>query len=239
MVRDFVVGGLASARAVTSSEERELGVLVLDIGGGTTDIAVISRGVLCHLAVISLGGGHLTFDLAAGLRTPIVAAERLKCSYGAAFAQTVYLDDVVEVASTGVRPPRLVSRKTLVQLLEPRVRELLEIVKAEMVSFELLKIAHAGVVLSGGGAQLSGIDTVAEQVLGLPVRIGSFSEVSSSSENVVNPVFSACVGAGLEAGSAVNSFYSPSRAYSPFTNSETVPFTKWIRHIGDWLGQHF
>jgi len=239
MVRDFVVGGLASARAVTSNEERELGVLVLDIGGGTTDISVISRGVLCHLAVSSLGGGHLTFDLAAGLRTPIVAAERLKCSHGAALAQTVHLDDVVEVASIGVRPPRLVSRKTLVQLLEPRVRELFEIVKAEMVGSELLKIAHAGVVLCGGGAQLIGIDSVAEDILGLPVRIGSFSEISSSSENVFNPVFSACVGAGLVAGSTPGFQSIPTRAYSSFTNAKAVPLTKWMRHIGDWLGQHF
>lgn len=231
MVKEFVVGGFAAARAVTSEEERELGVVVLDIGSGTTDVTVMVRGAVRHLSVIPVGGGHFTFDLAAGLKTPLVAAERLKCAYGEARIRSVSGDEAIEVASTGKRAPRYVTRRALAEILEPRVRDLFEMVGREIARTGYDKYVHAGVVLTGGSAKLLRIDALAEDVLCCPVRIGAPLSVSGSFEGGYDPSCAAVVGAGMLEASL--------SAHSPMASRGCSPLTKWVKGVGNWLGQHF
>src|SRR5690606_2059975 len=155
-VKDIALSPIASGKAVLSPEEQELGVCVIDIGGGTTDLAVFHGGAVRHTAVISVGGNHLTNDIAAGLRTPLAAAERIKCQHGVAHAQRGRAGDSFEVPSTGGRPPRLISRTALAEIIEPRVTEIFALVEKELTRSESQEFLSSGIVLTGGSAQLAG-----------------------------------------------------------------------------------
>jgi cell division protein FtsA len=171
-VRDIMFSSLASARAVLSPEEQELGVCLLDIGGGTTDLTVFHAGAVAHTAVISVGGNHITNDIAAGLRTPIAAAEEIKCRYGNAMSGAGK-EETIEVASTGGRSSRVLSRVVLSEIVEPRVNEILQMAQRELVRSGCYDFLTSGLVLTGGSASLGGLSAMAEQVFNLPVRIGS------------------------------------------------------------------
>ena len=194
-VQDIVLGPLASAKAVLAPEEQELGVCVVDIGGGTSDIIVFHGGSVRHTSVISVGGGHITNDIAAGLRTPIGSAEEMKCRHGMALASLVSRDETIEVPSTGGRPPRVISKQVLAEIIEPRVSELFHLIRRDLDKAGVLEICTSGMVLTGGAASLKGMCELAEQICGVPVRLGSPSSVGGLSDIVRAPEYA--VGVGL------------------------------------------
>lgn len=182
-VRDTVLEQVAAAEACLSDHERELGVGLIDIGGGTTDLAIFERGSVWHTSVLPVGGEHFTNDLAIGLRTPAPDAERLKLRYGCAMASMIHEDEAIEVPSVGGRKPRLLSRQVMAEILQPRAEEVFALLHEEISRSGFDRILNAGVVLAGGGSLLPGIPEVAEQVFDLPVRTG----VPQGAEGLVEP----------------------------------------------------
>ena len=193
-VVDMVLQPLASSEAVLTPEERELGVAMVDLGGGTTDLAIFSEGSIRHTAVLPIGGQHLTTDLAIGLRTPQTEAERLKIRKGVALAELVKDDDMVEVPSVGDRPARTLSRKLLAEIIEPRVEEMFDLVHREITRTGYEGILAAGVVITGGTSMLEGMLEAAERVLDLPVRRGIPNGVGGLRDIVSNPMYATGVG---------------------------------------------
>ncbi len=176
-VAGVVLEQLASAEAVLSPEEMELGVALLDIGGGTSDLAVFSDGAIKHTFVLGLGGNNLTNDLSIGLRTPMKEAERLKEMHGCAMSSMIDKDQTIEVPSVGGRTPRKLSRRVMGEILEPRVEEMLSLINREMSDLKVSEgrvkdLVNVGIVITGGTALLANIQELAEQIFDLPVRIG-------------------------------------------------------------------
>lgn len=193
-VTDVVLEQLASAYAVLSDDERELGVALVDIGGGTTDIAIFCNGSIQHTSVIPIGGQHLTNDIAVGLRTPQENAEEIKKCYGSASAKMIGKDEVIEVPSIGARPGRLLRRQILGDILEPRVEEIFELIAQEINKAGLRELLASGVVITGGSALLPGMVEVAEHVIGLPVRRGAPQGVGGLLDVVSSPIYATGVG---------------------------------------------
>jgi cell division protein FtsA len=193
-VKDIVLEPLASAEAVLNDDERELGVCLIDIGGGTSDIAVFADGSIKHTSVLGLGGYHLTNDVAVGLRTPFEDAERIKIRFGVASARYLSSDDVITVPSVGGRRPREMSRKLLCEILEPRVDEILTLVRQELVKAGLQSRIPSGVVITGGCAALEGMQELAEEIFEVPVRIGVPSRVAGLQDVVRSPMYATAVG---------------------------------------------
>jgi cell division protein FtsA len=196
-VVDIVLEPLASAEAVVADDERDLGVCLIDIGGGTTDIAVFAEGAIKHTSVLGLGGYHVTNDIAVGLRTPFDEAERIKKRFGAASARMLGSDDVLTVPSVGGRRPREVSRKILCEIIEPRVDEILSLSRQEIIKSGLEDKMPSGVVLTGGCAALAGIGDLAEEIFESPVRIGQPSRVGGLQDVVKSPMYATGVGLAL------------------------------------------
>lgn len=193
-VVDMVLQPLASSEAVLTPEERELGVAMVDLGGGTTDLAIFAEGSIRHTAVLPIGGQHLTTDLAIGLRTPQGEAERLKIRKGVALAELVKDDEMVDVPGVGDRPARTLSRKLLAEITEPRVEEMFDLVRREIMRTGYEGILAAGVVITGGTSMLEGILEAAERVLDLPVRRGVPNGVGGLRDIVSNPMYATGVG---------------------------------------------
>ncbi|HYD49326.1 MAG TPA: cell division protein FtsA [Terriglobales bacterium] len=197
-VEDLVLEPLAAAEAVLSQEEKELGVALLDIGAGTTDVLVFHRGALRHTAVLSLGGNHITSDIAAGLRTPFRDAEIIKHRSGYALASSVGRDQSVEVPTVGGRNPRLISRQALARIIEARVEEILALARNQIVKCGAENELGSGVVLTGGAAMMEGLVPLAEQVFQFPVRLGSVLALDNITEGagatVNSPAYAAAVG---------------------------------------------
>jgi len=193
-VADIVLEPLASAEAVLAEEEKELGVALVDVGGGTTDLAIFASGAIQHTSVIPLGGNHLTNDIAVGLRTPMQEAERIKIQYGSAQVQMLERDETIEVPSVGGRAPRVLSRRILCEIIEPRVEELFQLVHREIQKAGQEDLLASGVVLTGGSTQLAGMPELAEEVLGLPVRRGSPRNVGGLIDVVKSPAYATAVG---------------------------------------------
>ena len=198
-VASVVLEQLASASAVLSAEEKDLGVALLDIGGGTSDLAIFSEGAIKHTYVLGLGGNNLTNDLSIGLRTPMKEAERLKEVYGCAIASMIDKDQAIEVPSVGGREPRRLSRRVMGEILEPRVEEMLTLINQEMSEvgeddIPYKDYATAGLVLTGGTALLENIRELAEQIFDLPVRIGAPMEVGGVTDIVNTPQCATGVG---------------------------------------------
>jgi cell division protein FtsA len=171
-VADIVLQQLASAEAVLSEEEKELGAALVDIGGGTTDIAVFHQGAIAHTAVIVVGGNHITQDIATGLRTPQAEAEAIKIKYGCALSSMVSKEETIEVPSVGDRKPRILSRQLLTEIIEPRVEEIFSLVHREIQKTGYEDLLASGLVITGGSTLLEGMSELAEDVTGLPVRRG-------------------------------------------------------------------
>ncbi|MFL5370586.1 MAG: cell division protein FtsA [Myxococcales bacterium] len=193
-VSDIVLEPLASAEAVLAEEEKELGVALVDVGGGTTDLAIFVNGAIQHTSVIPLGGNHLTNDIAVGLRTPMHEAERIKIQYGSAQSQVLERDETIEVPSVGGRAPRVLSRRILCEIIEPRVEELFQLVHREIQKAGQEDLLASGVVLTGGSTQLAGMAELAEEVLGLPVRRGVPRNVGGLTDVVSSPAHATAVG---------------------------------------------
>jgi len=194
-VEDIVLQQLASSEAVLTQEEKELGVVLVDIGGGTTDIAVFHKGSIKHTSVIPFAGDHITQDIAFGLRTPIEEAERIKCRYGCALQAIVPPEETFEVPPVGEgQRPRVVSRQLLAEIIEPRVEEILRMVGEEIERTGYMKFVPAGVVLTGGTAIMEGIIDMASDIFDLPVRRGYPRGVGGLVDIVQNPQYATAVG---------------------------------------------
>jgi len=198
-VEELVLEPLASADAVLTQDERDLGVALLDIGGGTTDVAIFYEGSVRHTAVIGLGGSNVTNDLAIGLRTPVERAEQLKLQSGCALTSMVRPQEVVQVPSVGGRSDREVSRHMLAMMIEPRIEEIFELSKKEIRTNHIADLLGAGVVLTGGASSLMGMPELAEQVFDLPVRRGFPMGITGLTEAVCDPRFATGVGLAIHA----------------------------------------
>lgn len=190
----LILEPLASAEAVLDDEERRQGVVLIDIGGGTTDVAVFIDGAVYHTSVLPVGGYHLTHDLVVGLRTPFLAAERVKAAYGHAIPSAVSVDQEVEIDAFGNERHRMFSRRRICEILQARTEEILEMVLVEIRRAGFEELISAGLVLTGGTANLSGIDELAEQVLEMPARIGVPNKIRGLTEAVANPACATSVG---------------------------------------------
>jgi len=201
-VDDLVLEQLSSGNAVLSDDEKDLGVCLVDMGGGTTDMAVFTEGAIRHTAVIPIAGDQVTNDIAVALRTPTQHAEEIKIKYACALTQLAKSEETIEVPSIGDRPPRRLSRQTLAEVVEPRYEELLTLVQAELRRSGFEDLVPAGVVLTGGSAKMEGVVELAEEVFHMPVRLGLPQCVAGLADVVRNPIYATGVGLLLYAGSS-------------------------------------
>ena len=230
-VNDIVLEQLASSEAVLSSDEKELGVAIVDIGGGTTDIAVFSEGSIKHTAVLSLGGNYLTSDIAVGLRTPVIEAEKIKIKYGCAYTPVILKDDVIEVPSVGGRKPRKISRQILGEIIEPRMEEILNLVHREIVKSGYDDLLGAGIVLTGGTVLLEGITSLAEQIFNMPVRIGCPTGIGGLTDIVNSPMYATGVGLVV--------YGSKDQYRNIFKKSEGNIFNRVMKRMKRWFTEFF
>ncbi len=193
-VDDIVLEQLASSFAVLTEDERELGVCLVDIGGGTTDIAVFAGGAIQHTAVIPIAGDQVTNDIAISMRTPTQYAEDIKIKYACALSQLANPDETIEVPSVGDRPPRRLARQTLAEIVEPRYEELFTLIREELRRSGFEELIAAGVVITGGSAKMEGAVELAEEVFHMPVRLGIPQHVAGLVEVVRNPIHATGVG---------------------------------------------
>ena len=193
-VYDIVLESLASSEAVLTDEERNLGVALIDFGGGTTDLAIFSQGSIKHTFVLTLGGDNVTNDIAIGIRTPFKEAEKIKIKYGCGLTSLIGEDETIEVPGVGDRKPRTISRRLLGEILEPRVEELFSLIYQEMVRSGYDDLVSSGVVVTGGSAILPGVPEIVEQVFNMPARIGYPASIGGLKEIVNSPMYSTAVG---------------------------------------------
>ena len=193
-VEDIVLEQLASSYAVLTEDEKELGICLVDIGGGTTDIAVFNNGAIRHTAVIPIAGDQVTNDIALSMRTPTQYAEEIKIKYACALSQLANLDETIEVPSVGDRPPRRLARQTLAEVVEPRYEELFGLIRDELRRSGCENGIAAGIVLTGGSAKMEGAVELAEEVFHMPVRLGVPQQVRGLGDVVRNPIHSTGIG---------------------------------------------
>ncbi len=232
-VADIVLEQLASSEAVISPEEKEIGVALIDIGGGTTDIAIFVDGAIKHTSVLSLGGNHLTNDIAVGLRTPMAEAEKIKQKYGCCFSSLVGKDETIEVPSVGGRKPRVLSRQLLAEILEPRMEEIFTLVNREIVKSGYEDRIASGVVLTGGTSILEGTPELAEQVFNLPVRRG----LPQNLGGLVDVVNSTAYATGV--GLVVYGSKNQGIREFPTVQTDDNVFRRVARRMKEWFGEFF
>ncbi len=228
-VESLILDPLASAEAVLEPEERKQGVVLVDIGGGTTGIAVFLDGSVFYTSVLPVGGNHLTRDLVVGLRCPYQVAEETKANYGCAIPSMVEADESVELDCFGSERQKSVPRRRLCEILQARCEEILEMVMTEVKRSVHDDIVSAGLVLTGGTAKLRGIDLLAEQVTGLPVRIGIPLHLQGLSETLADPAYATSVGLLQWALNENRLLYGSQRA------GPSLAFGGWLRRVGQWM----
>lgn len=231
-VLDIVLEPLASAESVLSPEEKELGVAMIDIGGGTTDVTIFHAGAIKHTAVLPIGGNHLTNDIAAGLRTPSSSAEEIKRRYGVALSSLVQTSETIEVPSTGGREPRVMPRTLLAEIIQPRMEEILHLVKREIVRSGFDEYLVGGIVLTGGSVLLEGMGELGEQVFSMPVRVGYPSGVGGLVDVVHSPAFA--TGVGLVLYGARTGEVKAIRA-----STRKGVFERVRTRMSEWFTEHF
>ena len=231
-VDDIILEPLASSQAVLIDDEKELGVCLIDIGGGTTDIAIFTDGAIRHTAVIPIAGDQVTNDIAVALRTPTQHAEVLKVKYACALTSLAAPHETIEVPGVGKRPEQRISRQMLASVVEPRYEELLNLVRAEIRRAGYEDLIAAGVVLTGGSARMEGLVELAESIFQTPIRLGIPNNVSGLGETLSNPVYATGVGLLMfgMGGSARGHIYEKSEASGLRTT--------WNR-VRDWLRTNF
>ena len=232
-INKMILQPLASGQAVLTEDEKDLGVCVIDIGGGTTDIAVYTNGAIRHTAVIPVAGDLITKDLAQALRTPHSAAEYIKINHGVALATMDGLDDMIEVPSVGDRNPRQISRRTLASVIGPRVEEILELTLNELRRSGFPEdVLTSGIVLTGGASLLPGMVELAEDVFNLPARIGVPQEMGGVSERIRNPRYATAIGLLQSACEEENKTDMPVAAASE-------PKDSWLKKLQTWFKNNF
>lgn len=232
-VSDIVLQQIASSEAVLEHDEKELGVTLIDIGGGTTDIAIYHNGTIKHTGIISLGGNQVTGDIAIGLRTPVSEAEKIKKKYGCAMTSMVDRNDAIDVPSVGGRETRTVSKQILSEIIEPRLEELFQLVNAEIGSSGYDAMTASGIVLTGGTASMDGIVELAEQVFNMPVRRGLPTGISGLVDVVKSPMYSTGVGLVLYGSRQL----TPKR--NRFGRGDKNTFNKLFARMKGWTKEFF
>ncbi len=200
-VNDLILQPLASSRAVLSEDEKDLGVCLVDIGGGTTDIAIFTHGAIRHTAVIPIAGDQITNDIAMALRTPTQDAETIKIRHGVSLRQLADANEMVEVPGIGERAPRMLSRQTLAEVIEPRVEELFSLVQKVLRESGFEELLSSGIVLTGGSATMQGMVELGEEIFHMPVRIGLPRYSGGLADVVRNPRYATAMGLLLEGAS--------------------------------------
>jgi cell division protein FtsA len=231
-VRDIVLQQLASSEATLTPEEKELGCILVDIGGGTTDVAVFVEGSIYHTAVLAVGGDLLTNDIAIGLRTPHPEAESLKRKYGCALASMTRPDEKIEVPSVGGRRPRILSRQTLCEIIQPRLEELFALVDRDVRRAGYVGRVNGGVVVTGGASIMEGVPELAEQVFDMPVRRGIPRGVGGLTDVISSPMYATGVGLGL-----YGAAHRDRRKFRQVTDRNI--FDKVVARMKEWFGEIF
>ena len=193
-VYDIILESLASSEAILNDEERDLGVALVDFGGGTTDLAIFSENAIKHTSVLTLGGDNLTNDIAVGIRTPFKEAEKIKIKYGCGLTSLIGQDETIKVPSVGGREPRTMSRKILGEILEPRVEEIFSLIHHEMLRSGYDELVTSGIVVTGGSSLVPGVPEIVEQVFNMPARIGYPDNIGGLKEIVNSPMYATAVG---------------------------------------------
>ena len=230
-VNDIVLEQLGSSEAVLMPEEKELGVAIIDLGGGTTDLVIFSNGAIKHTSVVALAGSHITNDISMGLRTPLEEAEKIKKRYGCALMSLVQKDEMIEVPSVGGRNPRVLSRQTLAEIVEPRVEEILTLVHHEVMKTGYANLIASGIILTGGTAVLEGLPELAEQIFNLPVRRGIPIGIGGLVDLVHSPIYATGVGLVL--------YGSKHETQSRFKIGEANIFSKVTHRMKEWISEFF
>lgn len=231
-VQDIVLQQLASSEATLTPEEKELGCILVDIGGGTTDVAVFVEGSIYHTAVLAVGGDLLTNDIAIGLRTPHPEAESLKRKYGCALASMTRPDEKIEVPSVGGRRPRILSRQTLCEIIQPRLEELFALVDRDVRRAGYVGRVNGGVVVTGGASIMEGVPELAEQVFDMPVRRGIPRGVGGLTDVISSPMYATGVGLGL-----YGAAHRDRRKFRQVTDRNI--FDKVVARMKEWFGEIF
>jgi cell division protein FtsA len=229
-INEIILNQIASSEAVLSNDEKDLGVALIDIGGGTTDIAIFKEGSVKHTAVLPVGGHFLTSDIATGLSTPLTEAEKIKIRYGCAFGALIAKDQTIEVPSVGGRGPREISRQTLCEIVELRMEEILTMAYKEIVKSGYEDILAAGIVLTGGTALMEGITELAEHIFNMPARRGSPVGFGGLTDLVNNPMYATGVGLVLHASKRLSK--------EPLSKGGSL-FGDMMRKIKKWFLEFF
>ena len=230
-VNDIVLEPLASAMATLKDDEKELGVVLIDIGGGTTDVLIYLNGSIWHTNVLAMGGNHVTNDISIGLRTPVNAAEEIKRQWGIAVSGLVEPDEMIEVPNVGGRNPSRMPRQILAEIIQPRMEEIFFLVKEELDKKDFKDLLAGGIVLTGGASLLDGTEKIAEDVFGMPVRIGIPYGINGLVKEVSSPEFATGVGLVHYGLNALPESFMENRGAGLFNN---------IKHrMSNWLGEFF
>lgn len=232
-VEDIVLQPLASSEAVLEQDEKDLGVILIDIGAGTTDVVIFVSGAIWHTGVIPLGGEQVTNDIAIGLRTPLPSAEEIKKTAGCALLNAVNGSDTVEVPSVGGRQPRVITKRVLAKIVESRMEETLQLVHREIVTSGYGEMAPAGVVMTGGASRLKAVPELAEQIFNMPVRIGCPREVSGLTDKVNDPMYATGVGLILH-GAKERRLGDGAMRFIKANH-----FNRILKRMKDWLSNYF
>ena len=231
-VEDIVLEPLSSSQAVLSPDEQEVGVVLVDIGGGTTDVTIYSEGSIVHTAVLALGGNHLTHDIAIGLGAPLHEAEEIKHNFGVAMTSMVEEDEMIEVPSVGGRNNRTMKKRVLASIVEDRFREIFELIAHEIEKTHFHTLMASGVVITGGTCIMPGADQLASQVLNLPVRVGFPENISGLREMIYSPKYATSVG-------LVRYGITSNQGKLNFVGDDTNLFHKVSRRMKDWMQNFF
>jgi cell division protein FtsA len=230
-VNDIVLEPLASAMATLKDDEKELGVVLIDMGGGTTDVLVYLNGSIWHTGVLAMGGNHVTNDISIGLRTPVNAAEEIKRKWGIARSDLALPEEMIEVPNVGGRNPSRMPRQILAEIIQPRMEEIFFLVKQDLDKKDFKDLLAGGIVLTGGASMLEGSDKIAEEVFEMPVRIGTPSNISGLIEEVSSPEFATGVGLVHYGLNALPESFMENRGAGLFTNIK--------KRMSNWLGEFF
>lgn len=231
-VQDIVLQQLASSEATLTPEEKELGCILVDVGGGTTDVAVFVEGSIYHTAVLAVGGDMLTNDIAIGLRTPHPEAESLKRKYGCALVSMTRPEEKIEVPSVGGRRPRVLTRQTLCEIVQPRLEELFMLVDREVRRAGYTGQVNGGVVVTGGSSIMEGVPELAEQIFDMPVRRGVPRGVGGLTDVISSPMYATGVGLGI-----YGAAHRDRRKFRQVTDRNI--FDKVVARMKEWFGEIF